>query len=185
MPVNAKCVPLPRKPHCQPFQASVKASHQPFSASYKIRHAKHITPTFIYLHPEVPALKHIHMCEQCHQHNRRQHQIARTAAQMKRHAKQRQRINRKTAIFNRMIIFQALYFFGSIESDIKIRKCLPEQIQLSLPVPDTPLKRTVYPSVFSSPRTVSRFPLKTAEAAEISPDVLPAYQRLKPVLRNY
>ena len=23
MPVNAKCVPLPRKPHCQPFQASV------------------------------------------------------------------------------------------------------------------------------------------------------------------
>ena len=82
-----------------------------FSASWqqKWAHARHITPTFIYLHPEVPALKHIHMCEQCHQHNCRQHQIARTAAQMTRHAKQRQRINRKQPFFNLIHLFQVIF----------------------------------------------------------------------------
>ena len=81
-----------------------------FSASWqqKWAHARHITSTFIYLHPEVPALKHIHMREQCHQHNRRQHQIARAAAQMKRHAKQRQCINRKQPFFNRIHFFQVI-----------------------------------------------------------------------------
>lgn len=113
-----------------------------FSASWqqKWAHARHITPTFIYLHPEVPALKHIHMCEQCHQHNCRQHQIARTAAQMKRHAKQRQRINRKQPFFNRIHLFR-LYFFGSIESDMKIRKSLPQNKSIVSASPRHPVKK--------------------------------------------
>ena len=103
-----------------------------FSASWqqKWAHARHITPTFIYLHPEVPALKHIHMCEQCHHNNCRQHQIARTAAQMKRHAKQRQRINRKQP-----------FFFGSIESDMKIRKSLPQNKSIVSASPRHPVKK--------------------------------------------
>lgn len=113
-----------------------------FSASWqqKWAHARHITPTFIYLHPEVPALKHIHMCEQCHQHNCRQHQIARTAAQMKRHTKQRQRINRKQP-FSTAYTFFRLYFFGSIESDMKIRKSLPQNKSIVSASPRHPVKK--------------------------------------------
>ena len=144
MPVNAKCVPLPRKPHCQPFQASVSkpaTSHFLCIMAAKWAHAGLTSRPLLSTYTRKFRLLNTYTCaNSVTSTTAASTRSPRTAARMKRHAKQRQRINRKQPFFNCIYTFFRLYFFGSIESDIKIRKSLPQNKSIALPVPDTPSK---------------------------------------------